>query len=267
MATRLESALESALGGGDAEPLLDAIERVSGLPGPRPNLTLLESVGAQIARRRSGAAARLVEALLEDRREALFRVGLYAVAASGDRALERLHDLADEPVKERRQAVIDAVAVVVAALGGDAPGRLAAFMDGYLHAHVALEALTRPRALSRVGRAGGVVPLLEAAFDLADEAPRSADRLQGVRLLREGLPGQVARLACRFDEVVALVPAWSERERPETREVVAEVVAALRKIVGEARADRLRATLASFAKPPRDPSRIVRGTRKRSRGR
>ncbi len=57
-------------------------------------------------------------------------------------------------------------------------------------------------------------------------------------------------------------------ERPESREVLTQAISALRKeSFPIAELDRLNAALAASAPPPRDPSRIVQGTRKRSKGR
>jgi hypothetical protein len=270
--TRLDDALEDALAGGSPRPLFGELERVSGMPGPRPNLLLLKSLGARIAR--AGASGReLAEILIAEKSLALYTTGVFSVGAealekgSRKRALERLHDLADEPLKERRSMVVEALADVVAHAGDAAVAALSSFTDGYLHATVALEASTEQRALAKQSSPDELLARFGEAFDLADDAPRSADRSQGLRILREGFPHQIARAVPRFGELVAFVEERATRERPETREVVADTIAALRKVVGEARADKLRVVHQASAKAPRDPSRIVKGTRKRSRGR
>ena len=99
-------------------------------------------------------------------------------------------------------------------------------------------------------------------------APRSADRAQGVRFLRRSFPRALARLANRFErEVLAFVTERMDRERPETREILTETISALRPIIGDPEAARLREGLGATEPPPRDPARIVHGTRNRSRGR
>jgi hypothetical protein len=270
--TRLDDALEEALAGGRPAQLFSELERVSGMPGPRPNLLLLKSLGARIAR--GGAPGReLTDVLIAQKSLPLYTTGVFAVGADAaskatrQRGLGKLHDLADEPIKERRRMVVEALADLVAAHGDEIAEAMKRFTDGFLHASVALEALTEQRALARLSAPDALLARFAEAFDLADEAPRAADRAQGVRVLREGMPAQIARAVVRFGELAEFVEERATRERPETREVVAQTITALRKVVGEAGADRLRKTHVDSAKPPRDPSRIVQGTRKRSRGR
>jgi hypothetical protein len=270
--TRLDDTLARALEGDDPRPFFAELERVSGMPGPRPNLILLRMLGATIARDTRGGRA-LTDALVGSDRQALFQTGVYAVAELASKKklsaheLERLHDLADEPVKERRDAVADALADAVAARGDEVAKALVRFTDGYLHAHVALEALTSARGLARLSTSDELLARFAEAFDLADDAPRSADRSQGLRVLREGLPRQIARAVRRFGELVGFVEERVGRERPETREVIAQTITALRKVIGEAKADKLRAAFDPTPKQLRDAARVVHGTRKRSRGR
>jgi hypothetical protein len=130
---------------------------------------------------------------------------------------------------------------------------------------VALEALSHPKVLRRVSSAGEILARFAEAFELADGAPRSADRAQGLRVLREGFPEQVARVVGRFPASISFIEERCDRERPETRAVVEEMIDALRDVVARARIDELRKSLESTAKPPRDPTRIVKGTRRRGR--
>ena len=131
----------------------------------------------------------------------------------------------------------------------------------------ALEELMERADEEKKDRRDAVLDLMTDAFTRADDSPRSADRSQGLRVLRLGLPLQIVRAAVRFSETLDWLKERLAYPRPETREVIAETIRALRKIVGEAEADRLRLEHEGSAKPPRDPSRIVKGTRKRSRGR
>lgn len=270
--TRLDDALEEALAGGKTTALFSELERVSGMPGPRPNLLLLKTLGARIAR--GGASGReLAEVLVAQESLPLFTTGVFAIGADAQnkatrqRGLGRLHDLSDEPLKERRTIVVEALADLIASSGDDVAEALSIFTDGFLHAVVALEALTDQRSLAKLSKPDALIARFSEAFDLADDASRAADRAQGVRILRESMPAQIARAIVRFGELETFVEERATRERPETREVVASTIAALRRVLGEAGADRLRKTHAASAKPPRDPSRIVKGTRKRSRGR
>ncbi len=270
--TRLDDALEGALAGLDPRPFFDVLERLSKLPGPRPNLDLLRMVAGRIAAA-GRAGAPLTERMLTEPHPAHLRTAAFTFAAQAvapgtrTRGLARLHDLADEPVKERRDAVEDALADVVAALGDEGVQALAPFMDGFLHAHVALEALTTARALERQTSSANITARLAEAFELADSAPRAAERLQGLRLLREGMPEQIVRASMRFKDLVAFVEARTATEHPKTRDVVAKTISMLRKVLGDGRAAVLRSQLEATAKPPRDPSRIVAGMRNRSRGR
>jgi len=268
---RISQALDQALATGDTRQLFDRVERASGLPGKRPNLPLLRALGARIAT--SGEAGdTLVDVLLEHTHPGLYRVGYFALSSKvtgkggGGSAFERLHDAAEDPTHERREALIDALTDVAVHGGDKVAERFAAFTDGYLHAHVALEVLSRSEVLSRLSKPGPVLARFSEAFDLADASPRSADRSQGLRLLRASMPAEVARVAPRFGEIVDWVRERTSRERPESRQIVAEAISALRKIVGEAEATRLRAAHDATRPLLYDESRVVHGTRKRSRG-
>jgi hypothetical protein len=272
---RLETTLVSALEEGKTQPFFDSVERVSGLPGPRPNLELLAALGARLAA--AGADAEpLVEELLASKKLCHFWVGcnvMSARLASGKgssihgSAFERLHDLADEVDQQRRGAVIEALTSALVRRGPVLAARLSAYTNGFLHAHVALEALTRREVLDVLGNENEVLARLTEAFDLADDSSRAAERSQGVRVLRAGFPAQITRMAQRFGAVVTWIEEQTTRKRPETRAIVAETIGKLRPVIGEAEAARLRGLLEATAPLPRDPSRIVQGTRKRSRGR
>ncbi len=270
---RIQAALEIALDGGDRRDLFDLLERSSGYPGPRPNVELAKALGSSLASA-GKRGLELTKELLEHKNEYFVRVGLMALAArassSNDRsgALAALHDRADEPRKVARDAVVDALVSVLLARGDGVVAELASFTDGFLHAYVALQALTERQVLDKLTDAEQVVARLAEAFDLADASSRAAERAQGVRLLRESLPRQIARAAMRFDEVLAWLEPLLAKKRPETRQVLDATIAELRKTqLSDAAAARLRALFAESAPVPRDPSRIVQGTRRRSRGR
>lgn len=268
---RIEAALEEALAGGSTRVLFELLDRASGMPGPRPRIEVLTAFGARIAS--LGAPGReLEEALFAAGKASLFYVAIMSLAARASKkgektALKALVDLGDETVKERRDAVIEGLALALAARGDEAARLVAPHADGYLHAFVALEALTKNRVLEKLSEAASVLDLLGDAFLRADEAPRSSDRTQGLRLLRQGFPAQIARAAVRFPEAVDFLRERAAWQRPDTREVIAETIDKLRKVLGEAEADRLRGALNDSAPVPRYAARIVQGTRKRSRGR
>jgi hypothetical protein len=272
---RLAAALDRAALEGDSAALFELLRRGSGLPGPRPNLDLARAAGQAIARHEA-RADRLV-ADLERSDEEYLRI--VAAAAHGarslggrraqaDRALAALQALAEDPRHLVRLGVVDALRARIGALGEPAVIDLAAWTDGYLQAHVALEALADRTLLAALPAGGALLARLEEAFALADASPRAAERSQGMRLLRSGMPAQIAAFAARFPEVLAWLEGKTASTRPETREVVAGASAALRRaVVSDVESERLSALLAASGKPPRDPSRIVAGTRKRSRGR
>jgi hypothetical protein len=133
---------------------------------------------------------------------------------------------------------------------------------------VALEALADRTLLATLPAGDAVLARLDEAFQLADVSPRAAERSQGLRTLRRGFPVQIARFAVRFPEVLAWFTERTQAKRPETREVVHETILALKKNhLAVAEVDRLMAAFAASAPAPRDPTRIVQGTRNRSRGR
>ena len=268
---RISEALVQALETGDTKKLFDRIERSSGLPGKRPNLPLLRAVAGRLATAGKAGDA-LIDEMFVQTHPALYRVAYFALAlrvtskGGGGRSFERLHDAAEEPTHEHREALIDALTDVAVHGGDKIAERFVAFTDGFLHAHVALEVLTRGEVLSRLARPEPILERFTEAFDLADASSRADDRSQGLRLLRASMPAQIARVAPRFGEIVDWVRERTTRERPESRQIIIEAISALRKIVGEAEATRLReAHLVSRPKLYSD-HRIIYETRRRSRG-
>ncbi|CAN91737.1 hypothetical protein predicted by Glimmer/Critica [Sorangium cellulosum So ce56] len=261
-------------------------------PLPRVNLDLARAVGAAIADR-GAPAERLVRALCATAEEYALIVAAQALAslavqgaaraggagqaprAGGGRRgkggldpLEALEELAEDPRRVVRDGVVAALRAVIAARGDAVVGELSSWTDGYLQAYVALEALAERTLLARLSAGAEVVERLEEAFVLSDRSPRADERLQGLRLLRQGMPAQIAALAGRFPEVVRWLEEKTQAERPESRDVVADAIAALRKTsFSDAEVDRLSAALGATAPIPRYAARIVQGTRKRSKGR
>lgn len=271
MDPRIETSLTRALETGDFRDLLERAKPGLGLPGPRPKLELARELGLAIARDRArgGKLARLLGAseLEEARVVAAAAFGAIATSGSGRKdALAALSDLADDPRATIRIGVIDAVRTLLASDLATTLADLSAWTDGYLQAHVALEALRDKKILDTVPSAAAVLALLEPAYRLADDAPRAADRWQGVRVLRQGLPAQITAFVTRFSELTSWLLDRTAAQRPETREILAQTAAALeRASFRHSDVDTVRAALTKSAKPPRDPSRVVQGTRKRSR--
>ncbi|WP_433934650.1 hypothetical protein AB3662_08580 [Sorangium cellulosum] len=269
-------------------------------PLPRVNLDLARAVGAAIADR-GAPAERLLRALCASGEEYALIVAAQALAAlatreaqaerSGGAAgaggaggrqrgrgargarggldpLAELEQIAEDPRRLVRDGVVAALRAVIAARGDAAVGELSSWTDGYLQAYVALEALAERTLLTGLSAGAEVVARLEEAFAISDRSPRADERLQGLRLLRQGMPAQIATFAARFPEVVRWLEEKTQAERPESRDVVAQAIAALRKgSFSDAETGRLTAALSASAPPPRDAARIVQGTRKRSKGR
>lgn len=268
---RLEAALDAALRGGPTAPLFPELERGSGLPGPRPNVDLARLVAARVAsagRRGDG----LLRALLDGPEFAVV-VAVYALASRWQRgvdapaAAQALQDLCEHQSAHVRTAIAEVVRERLRG-GIDALAELDAWLDGFLQAHTVLAALADRELLAAMdgGRGAEVIARLDAVFTLADEAPRAADRSQGLRTLRRELPRQIAAVARRWpDETMAWVEQRSATKHPESRAVIAETLQQMRVLLASSERTRLAGALAASAKPPRDPSRIVQGTRRRGR--
>lgn len=277
---KIDRATLRALAGDEAE-LVALLERHSGLPSsigptfrsksaPKMSLDLPRAVGAAIARGSKKEADRLIRRLAEGQGEVGRVVAAMALATRHQLgidtkgALDDLQVLAEDPRQLVRAGVVAAVRSLIAANG---PELLASWTDGYLQAHVALEALADRQVLDAIPIAKEVIARLDEAFVLADQSPRSAERMQGMRLLRQALPQQIATFAARFSEVVAWLESKTSIARPESREVVAAAIRALEKrSLSYAGAGKLEASLAASAKPRRDAARVVTGTRRRGRG-
>jgi hypothetical protein len=251
---------------------LNDLDRVSGLPGPRPNLPLLRALG--LAVHGHGEAGKVfAHDLRQSKVLAQVYIGIFALACGAanpkdKKLIIQLIDSTDESEKERRDAVTHALEDVLAVRADEAVERLLPHADGYLHLHVLLTATTTPRVLTALKSAAPLLACIEAAFQMVIEAPRSAERSQGYRTLAESLPRQIATGAKRFVELSDWVAAKAETtDNPQARAILDAAINDLRPLLGEADTDRLRHSLEGSAKPARDPSRIVQGTRKRSRGR
>jgi hypothetical protein len=271
MDPRIETSLANAIKTRDFRDLLERAAPAMGLPGPRPRMEVAHEIAAALAAEKGRGRDLAIALAASDRDDArLLAAAAFAeLAARGaGRAemLAALQELAGDARSTVRAGVIDAVRTLLTA---DLPATLVDlrdWMDGFLQAHVALEALVDRQILAAVHRPEPIRELLDAAFELADAAPRAADRWQGVRTLRQGLPVQIATFAGRFGEIYDWVLARATAQRPETREVLESTVSALgRASIRKADTDALRDALAKSAKAPRDPSRIVHGTRRRGK--
>jgi hypothetical protein len=279
---KLSAALEKALDTGETAELFDQLRRGSNLPGPQANYDLARAVGAVIARRES-KGDRLVADLTRDDDEFRRIVAAMTLAArslpggGGDKkraaaraaeAIAALQELAEDPRKVVRVGITEALRMRLTTMGEPAVADLVAWTDGYLQAHIALQALADKALLAALPSSTEVLARLEEAFVLADQSSRSAERTQGMRVLREQMPAQIAVFAARFPETLKWVEEKTKSTRPETREVIAGAISALRHaMMSDKEAARLSALLEASGKPRRDADRVVAGTRNRGKGR
>ncbi len=290
MDPRIETSLASALQTKDIRDFLERAAPAIGLPGPKPKLLVARELGLAIVRDPIRGRA-FAEALAYSEREdgrvlaaaafsALATTSAPINAAPGTKArrgakgvdahlrdemMAALSELGEDNRGTVRMAVLDGLCLLFASDLTFTLEALKSWTDGYLQAHVALSALSDRTVLTTLPNADVVLALLDPAFDLADNAPRAADRWQGVRVLRQALPAQITAFVGRFSEIWTWVLGRATATRPETREVLLQTADALdRASFRRTDVELLRAALKTSAKPPRDPSRIVHGTRKRS---
>lgn len=267
---RLSAALESLLGG-DPRPLLDAWGHATGLPGPRANLTLARTIALELAAAGS-RGRRGIMTLIQSGDEyatTVAAVALGELAARQPAAGTDLEDLGTVTHDDRRavsQGVVAALAQVLGRLGPDGATLVVGWTTDLHRASLALAALADRDVLAAVRDGVRVVELLERAWALRRGASRAADRSPGLRRFRRELPDQVALCASRFPEVRDWLVACADVDKPEDREVLERTLVSLRRAgVAEEDVERLAAALARSAPPPRDPTRIRGGTRRRGR--
>ena len=170
---RLAAALDRAVLAGDAAELFELLRRGSGLPGPRPNLDLARAVGHALARH-EGRADRIVAELgrsddeyqRDRRRDGARRAIAPRQAACARRAARwrPWQELAEDPRHHVRLGVVEALRTRIGARGEAAVVELAAWTDGYLQAHVALEALADRTMLATLPSGDAVLARLGEAF-------------------------------------------------------------------------------------------------------
>jgi hypothetical protein len=276
----LSRALDEAMAGRRG-PLFDLLSRGSRLPGPRANGALAEAF-AQACRSRGGRAdgvalamARLSadEAPGATSLEFLPTCGVVALAAraTADAAVRsgfvaELHTLADDLRFRVREAVVDGLARIGAAVGDALVEETASWMDGYFHAAAVVRALARESWLTQLHVADGPVRRLDEAFALARDAPRAAARYPGHKALLEALAEAPPRVALRFGiPVLDLLDRWAAVKDPVLRELVAALLAD-GKLAGRFRPELegVRRTLAATEPPVRNPDHDHGPSRDRS---
>lgn len=277
----LEAHIDTALGGNE-RPLYDFLCRVSGLPGTRINQGIVDAFAESCA-----ARGKSVDALL--RRMASIHpdeapggtvlefVPVCATAAYGLRAasdpraeaklLPILHELADDMRFRVRDAVPPALAAIGARRGEVLLEGVAGWMDGYFHAAAVLLALTRTEWLSQLNDGALVATRLAEAFRLLDDAPRTASRYPGYKALVDAIAVAPRALAARFGVIIFdTLATLAVTKDPHLRELIGKSVSD-RALQGRFADDvrRVNAAIAAATPAPRDPSRIVKGMRRRGK--
>ncbi len=277
----LEALLDKAIGG-DVKPLYEFLCRVSGLPGVRVNGAIVEAFAVACAARgkKSDALLRTMAALHPDEAPGgtvLEFLPVCATAAIGARGasderargsmLAMLHELAEDMRFRVRDAVPEALAAIGARAGGALVEDVDGFMDGFFHAAAVLRALARPEWLTTLADAEPVVERVRQAFALLDGANRSARRYPGFKALEDALVVVPRTLGPRFG--APLFASWAELATTKDPDLAALIARGIDDTSLRGRfADEVAAVkraLSDAAPVPRDPSRIVKGTRRRGR--
>jgi hypothetical protein len=269
---------------GKTQPLYDLLTRGSRLPGTRMNEDLADAF-AQACRSLgapSDAVALGMARLSPDQApgatalEYLPVCGVLALGARGaadarvrQKNLGELHRLADDLRFRVRDAVVEALARMGSAMGGELVTQVQPWMDGYFHAAAVVRALAVEAWLSALDDPAPPLARLDEAFHLALDAPRAAARWPGHKALIATLAESPPVLAVRFGvPVFDLLGTWATTKDPVLREVVA-TAARSRKLTGRFGPDvaRVEAALRAAEPPPRNPDHDVGPTRDRSKNR
>ncbi|MGD0676170.1 MAG: hypothetical protein ABSC94_12165 [Polyangiaceae bacterium] len=279
----LSRAVDEALAG-QLRPLLDLLERGSRLPGLRANDSLAEAF-AQACRLRGALADRVAfelarlsadEAPGATSAEFLPVCGLRALGARAaadasirTRVLAELHLRADDLRYRVRDAVVEALARIGAAMGDDLAAAVASWMDGYFHAAAVVRALGEDSWLVALRDPGPALARLDEAFRLSRDAPRAAARYPGRKALVEALVSTPGLLALRLGvPVFDVLARWSAVQDPELRDAIRSILSS-RKLARRfgPELQGVRHALSVSEPPVRNPDHDVGPTRDRSRAR
>jgi hypothetical protein len=202
--------------------------------------------------------------------------GLYALGARAaadatarPRVLAELHARADDLRFRVRDAVVEALARLGAAVGDPLLVDVASWMDGYFHAAAVVRAMALEAWLSSIHDGPGAVARLDDAFTLAREAPRAAARYPGHKALVEALSRAPGDVAARLGvPVFDMLERWTTLADPPLRDAIAAAVSA-RKLLGRFSQEvaRVRRALEASLPPPRNPDHDFGPTRRRGKRR
>jgi len=288
----LAQALAEALRG-KFERIEDALMRLGGMPSTPPKLKLAQAFGAEMGRA-TGQASALLNALSREYAEPDSpRVYLPMAAAFGwagraragrdeETAWEGLAFLAADERDPVRLATREALIAL-----GNRPGsgddlvtRAMAWLalpdreDRCNASSTMVEVLGDKKVLAQVKDPEALFSYLSALLFELGEMPRAAERSVGRRRLMQGLPRTFAQAVSTFADS-GEGPAWLDREceatkKPALRELLSATTVKLTTAHGAVSTsliERSRAALQGSAKPPRDPSRIRKGSGRGARTR
>ena len=262
--------------------LFDLLCRASGLPGVHPNLGLVDAFAEECAHRGppgEALAMKLValtadEAPGDDEREILPMCGVAAVGALAIAHPERrqefvaiLHDRAEDFRYRVRDLIPGLLADIGASAGDQFLVELDGWMDGYFHAAAVLLALADTKFASRVTDEAVLASVLDRAFFLLRDAPRSAARYPGHKTLIEAVGKVPETLAMKFGApIFEVLAGWTIVKDPDLRELVSKNLRSprIRARYGPEVA-RVQAALGATAPPLRDPTTYVGKTRGRGK--
>jgi hypothetical protein len=281
----LRAALTAALAGKPAQ-LEDLFSRYGAGHGAKPNLRLAAAFGAEIGAL-PGTAAPLLDRLAQnDAAPDTPEVFLPIAAAHGwvgrlragkekATAWAALALLAGDERAPVRVGTRDALTLVATRAGG--PDALlveaTAWLDGedreisFGASGVVVELFANRQVLAALGDSQALLDYLSQAIAAAAGASRAAERSDARRRLLLALPRTLAAVVVAFGARDRGVD-WLENECREARHP--DVRAALSNAIltlgdkatgqGSTQAERLRIALTGSAKPPRDPTRIRKGS-------
>ncbi len=276
-------ALDKAIAG-DPRPLYSELARLSGLPGPRANMGVLDAFAGECALRGERVDGVLIALAKLDADHApgatpLEFLPMCGVAGIGTRAaldasartqlLSVLHESAEDFRFRVRDLVPSALARVGAATGDALVPSMVEWTNGFFHAAAVLRALASPEWSVKLTKVEPVIARLDEAFSLADGANRATQRYPGWKALVDALEIAPGKLAGRFGVAIFdMLVRWSTVKEPILRNVIEKNLHDPR-LVGRHNPDidRVRAALTASLPPVRNPDHYVGPTRGRGRKR
>lgn len=276
-------ALDQALTSGDRR-VVTLLAHAGGATGPKPNVELAAAVGEELALAGGAGADALLATFLsfgerkaEGRSPEVFLpyVAAFALAArllrgrGVEGAWRELHGLAGDGRALVREGVVTALSRAASsrpALTVEFVGRASGWTDGFLHAAVALELLTTKPFLEAPTDLDGLRARLDEALDLAENAPRSAERSQGRRRLLTVIEEAFVPLLLRHRTLGAWLQSKLGTQQPELRTAFEGLVQRLARAGAPLDLlEPLRVELDQTAPPRRDPTTFRGPTRGRGR--